>query len=235
MSLKLHTYEIISSAVRQVKSLSQERGFPLHGALWAKWGVGKTKACRQVIKDFPDVFYLKFPNRPVEPSNLIKEVLLAAGVGPTRGYLQNYDLLKKVLSARGLINPVLLLDEAQFLFSKPSALSFFKDLSEDPDVGFSYVFLGDPDLETLLKAQGHSLIKRVRLKLPIPPITQETIKKLSEFHGISLNGNAYPVAKSLGAVTMDADFALYLAKRAGKNELSDKEFKDFLIIAMRGE
>ena len=233
--LKLHAYEIISSAVSQVKALSQERGFPLHGALWADWGVGKTVACRQIVKDFPDVFYLKFPNRPVEPSNLIKEVLLAIGVGPTRGYLQNYDMLVKVLSARRLINPVLLIDEAQFLLSKPTAMSFFKDLSEDPEVGFSYIFLGDTSMENALRAQGHSIIKRIRLKLPIPPISESTIYKLAQFHGISLNGKAYEVAKKVGAVTMDVDFALYLAKKAGKKELSDKEFKEFLILAKRGE
>lgn len=233
--LKLHTYEVISGAVRQVKALSHERGFPLHGALWADWGVGKTVACKQVVKDHPDVFYLKFPNRPVEPSNLIKEVLLALGVGPTRGYLQNYDLLTKVLSARGLINPLFIIDEAQFLFSKPTAMSFFKDLSEDPEVGFSYIFLGDSSMETVLKTQGHSIIKRIRLKLPIPPVDEKSIYKLSEFHGVSLNGKAYEIARNLGAVTMDVDFALYLAKKAKRKELSDKEFEEFLLLAKRGE
>jgi hypothetical protein len=233
--LKLHTYDIIRSAVLQVKALSQERGFPLHGALWADWGVGKTVACKQVVRDFSDVFYLRFPNRSVDSANLVKLVLLSLGVGPTRGFLQNYDILTKVLSARGLLNPVLLIDEAQFLLSKPSAMSFFKDLSEDPDVGFSYIFLGDTSLENLLNAEGHSLIKRIRLRSRIPSISEETINKLARFHGVSLNGKAYEIAVSTGATTMDVDFALYLAKKASKEKLTDKEFKEFLIIAKRGE
>lgn len=235
MKPKLHTYEIIKSAVLQVKSLTRERSFPLHAVLTSEWGVGKTVASLQVEEEFPDVFYLKFPNHSVDHSNLIKIVLLSMGVGPTRGYFQNYELLTRVMTARGLINPVLLIDEAQYLFSKPTALSFFKDLSEDPKVGFSYVFVADSSAQNVLEAEGHSLIKRIKVRMNIPPLTEKTVYKLAEYHGITLNGKAYEVALSTRATTMDVDYALFLARKAGKKELSDKEFKSFLFAAKRGE
>jgi len=181
-----------------------------------------------------DVFYFKFPARQVEPTGLIKEILLSLGIGPTRGYLNNYDLLIKVLSARGITQPVLLIDEAQLLFARPSIMSFFKDLSEDPEIGFSYVFIGDERLGNAVKTEGHSLIKRIRVKVQIPTITKETIQRLSQFHGIKLEEDAFEISKKTGATTMDVDFALFLAKKAGKEKLNNKEFKAFILSAKRG-
>ena len=234
MMIKLHTFEIISTAVKQIKILSAERGFPLHAALYSNWGVGKTVACKQVKEAIQDVFYFKFPARQVEPAGLIKEILLALGIGPTRGYLNNYDLLIKVLSARGITQPILLIDEAQLLFARPSIMSFFKDLSEDPEIGFSYVFIGDERLGNALRAEGHSLIKRIKVKVQIPVITKGTIEKLSQFHGVDVQDTAFEIAKKLGATTMDVDFALFLAKKAGKTTLNSKEFKAFILSAKRG-
>lgn len=232
--LKLHTFDIIGTMVKQVKGLSAERGFPLHAAAWASWGVGKTIACRQIIEAIPDVYYLKFQTRQIEPAGMIKDILLALGVGPTRGYLNNYDLLVKVLSARGITQPILIIDEAQLLFTKPALLSFLKDLSEDPEVGFSYIFLGDENLSRLISNEGHSIIKRIRIRVEIPQITKQTIQKLSEFHNVELPEDSMKVAKSIGATTMDVDFALFLARKAKKESLTVKEFETYIKAAKRG-
>ena len=226
--LKLHTYDIIKTATLQVKELSQERGFPLHAGLYASWGVGKTIACKQIIKEAYDVFYFKFPPRHLEPAGAIKELLTSMGVGATRGYLNNYDFLIKFLQARGITKPVLIIDEAQLLFTQPKLLSFFKDLSEDIEINFSYVFLGDEKLKDLLKRDFHSIIKRIKIKLEIPQITKETIQKLADFHQITLPEEAFNIALSMNATTMDIDFALYLAKKANLTELDEKKFKAFI-------
>ena len=232
--LKLHTYEIIGTMIKQVKELSAERGFPLHAAAWASWGTGKTIACRQLIKALPDVYYLKFQTRQIEPAGMIKDVLISLGVGPTRGYLNNYDLLIKVLSARGITQPILIIDEAQLLFTKPALLSFFKDLSEDPEVGFSYVFLGDENLQRLITNEGHSIIKRIRVRTEIPKITAQTVQKLSDYHQVEIPENSLNIAQQIGATTMDVDFALYLARKAKKETLTAKEFEAFIKAAKRG-
>jgi len=233
--LKLHTYDIIGSMVKQVKNLSLERGFSLHAAAWASWGVGKTIACRQLIEAISDIYYLKFQTRQIEPSGMIKDILLSLGVGPTRGYLNNYDLLIKVLSARGITQPILIIDEAQLLFTKPALLSFLKDLSEDPAVGFSYIFLGDENLSRLIANEGHSIIKRIRIRVEIPAITDKTIQKLSDFHQVELPEGSFNIAKKLGATTMDIDFALFLAKKAKKETLTAKELQAFIKAAKRGQ
>ena len=234
---KLHTYKIIASAVMQVKELSKERGFPLHAALWASWGTGKTVASKQVIEDIPDVFYLKFPARQLEPAQLIKEILLSIGVGPVRGYLNNYKLMERVFTSRGIMQPVLIVDEAQLLFTQPKLLSFLKDLSEDIKIGFSYVFVGDENLKIHISAEGHSLIKRIRVKVGIPPIEKDSIEKLSNFHNIKIPNvdKSYLILQSLNATTMDLDFALYIAKKSGMKELDEKKLRAFIKTAKKGE
>jgi len=230
--LKLHAYEIIASAVMAVKNFSKEQGFPVHGAVYSQWGAGKTVACKQVKQSIPDVFYLKTPARSVEPSGLLREILISLNIGAGRGYANNYELLTRVLSAKGIIQPVLLIDEAQILFTKSNLLSFLKDLSEDPDVGFVYVFIGDDRLETLVKTGRHSIAKRIRVKKEIPNITQETVEKLINYHQLEAQDNLFETALEFRASTIDVDFALYLAKKANVKQLDKKLFKAFLKKAM---
>ena len=230
--LKLHTYDIIASAVMAVKNFSREQGFPVHGAVYSNWGAGKTVACKQVKQSIPDTFYLKAPVRNIEPSGLLREILISLGVGAGRGYANNYDLLTRVLSAKGIVQPVLLIDEAQILFTKPSLLSFLKDLSEDPEIGFVYVFIGDDRLKTLVKTGRHSIVKRIRVKKEIPSITKETVEKLIQYHGLQAKDDIFDTAKEFKASTIDVDFALYLAKKADIKQLDKKLFKAFLKKAM---
>lgn len=230
--LKLHTYDIIASAVMAVKNFSREQGFPVHGAVYSNWGAGKTVACKQVKQSIPDVFYLKAPVRNIEPSGLLREILLCLGIGAGRGYANNYDLLTRVLSAKGIVQPVLLIDEAQILFTKPTLLSFLKDLSEDPEIGFVYVFIGDDRLKTLVKTGRHSIVKRIRVKKEIPSITQETVEKLIQYHELEADEDIFETAKEFKASTIDVDFALYLAKKADIKQLNKKLFKAFLKKAM---
>lgn len=228
--LKLHTYTYIENAIKSIKQLTKERGYPIHAALYASWGTGKTIAAKQIKDLDTDTYYLKFPSRQTEPASLIKDILLSLGVGPTKGYLNNYDLLVKVLSTRGIINPVLVIDEAQIAFTKPNILSFLKDLSEDTDIGFCYVFLGDESLERMVSAEGHSIHKRIKVKAKIPPITEDTINKLTTHYGIKLTEQA----NLSGITTIDLDFALYLAKKSRKTELTAKELDQFVKAAKRG-
>lgn len=230
--LKLHAYEIIASAVTAVKNFSKEQGFPVHGAVYSHWGAGKTIACKQVKQSIPDTFYLKAPVRNIEPSGLLREILISLRVGPGRGYAINYEYLTTALATKGIVQPVLLIDEAQMLFTKPTLLSFLKDLSEDPEIGFVYVFIGDDRLKTIISTGRHSIAKRIRVKKEIPSITKETIEKLADYHHLKLEEDIFQTVNDFKASTIDVDFALYLAKKAKTESLNKKLFKAFLKKAM---
>ena len=230
--IKLHAYEIINSAATAVKNFSKEQGFPVHGAVYSHWGAGKTVACKQVKQSMRDVFYLKAPVRNIEPSGLLREILVSLQVGAGRGYANNYELLTRVLSAKGIVQPVLLIDEAQMLFTKPTLLSFLKDLSEDPEIGFVYVFIGDDRLKTIVNTGRHSIVKRIRVKKEIPSITKDTIEKLADYHHLKLEEDIFQTVNDFKATTIDVDFALYLAKKAKVESINKKVFKAFLKKAM---
>ena len=232
--IKTHAYEIISLAVDAVINNSLERNFPVHGAIFADWGVGKTIASRQVAKEKPQVFYVKVAgDGSLTAPRLLKDFLYAMGIGPMRNFLDNLKLLERVIASKGLLTPVFILDEFQTVASKPTILSFLKDLSENPHVSACYLFVGDESLEGYLKG-SHSLYERVKIKRRIPKMTEKTVKALAQRYEIELPKNFMEVINSLGATTLDVDFALYLAKKAQINRLDKKTLKALLLKVKEG-
>jgi len=133
----------------------------IHGAIYGPWGSGKTVAGKQVAKELLPVFYLKVPEGNLTKTRLIKLFSLAMGAGSMRSYDMTLDLIKGHIEQEG-IYPLFLLDEAQRLFRHRWILDELKDYSEDPDLRFSYLFLGDNTLGSHLKQERlHSLIKRI--------------------------------------------------------------------------
>ena len=232
--IKTHAYEIISLVVKAVISNSLERKFPVHGAVMADWGVGKTTACKQIAKETPQVFYVKVPgDGSLTASRLLKEFLYAMGVGPFRGFQDNLKLLERVIASKGLITPVFILDEFQTVAKTNSILSFLKDLSENPNVSACYVFVGDHTLEGFLKGT-HSIYERVKIKRRIPRMTEKTAKMLAERYEIELPEGFMETINTLNATTLDLDFALYLAKKAQITHLDPKTFKALLLKVKEG-
>ena len=232
--IKTHAYEIISLAVDAVINNSIERGFPVHGAVYSEWGVGKTIACRQVAQEKHQAFYVKVAgDGTLTAPRLLKDMLYAMGIGPMRSFQDNLKLLERVITAKGLLTPVFILDEFQTVASKPTILSFLKDLSENPQISACYLFVGDESLEGYLKG-SHSLYERVKIKRRIPKMTKETALKLAKRYEIKLPDGFMEVINSLGSTTLDVDFALYLAKKAQINELDKKTFKALLLKVKEG-
>ena len=230
--VRTHVYYLTFTVVMQARKVSGERGFPIHGAIIGEWGSGKTIASKQVAQELRDVFYLKFRDRNIEPDVFIKDVMLAMGIGPTRGFLQNYNLLLNVLSAKGIAMPTLIIDDAQYLFLKKNLLSFLKDISEE--MNFVYVFVGDYSLKKLIG--GHALDKRIKLIMEIPAMDKRTIEELIRFHSVSIPisiDEIFEITKELHSNTLELDYALYLMKKAQKQgqNITKEDFRKFLLSA----
>ncbi len=211
--------------------LAKKRGKTLHGAVFGPWGSGKTEAVKHLTQRYP-VFYLKAPKGSLTPTRLLRLIGLSLGAGAANTYDYTLDLIKGHLQQENT-KPLLLIDEAQRVFSKTPLLDELKDFSEDPDLGFSYLFIGDMKLkEYLARKQHHSIIKRVLYKTELKgEVGEHTISELLKEY--NLKGNPKEVAKIVKKrkwKILDLDNALYLLQLKGLSEVSEENIERVLKV-----
>ncbi len=201
----------------------------IHGAIHGPWGSGKTVAGKQVAKELLPVFYVKVPEGNLTKTRLIKLFSLAMGAGSMRSYDMTMDLLKGHIEQEG-IYPLFILDEAQRLFRHRWILDELKDYSEDPDLRFSYLFLGDNTLNSYLKQERfHSLIKRIIYREETKgEVDKETIQNLMKEYSLKGNPEAIvKVARREKWKLLELDTALYLLS-IEKQEASEENLQKIL-------
>jgi hypothetical protein len=111
------------------------------------------------------------------------------------------------------LKPILILDEAQRILRKQHILNELKDLSEDEELSFSYLFLGDQTTPKLLASHDHSLFKRFAIKKELQPLTQETIAFLiKEYRTQADPVQIFNFAKERGWTTLDTAICLQAIK-----------------------
>lgn len=208
--VKTRTYEQILGLCKLL--LKHKKGRIVHGALFGPWGSGKTLAAKQVAKRLLPVFYVKVPEGNLTKTRLIKLFSLSMGAGSMRSYDMTLDLVKGHIEQEG-ITPLFILDEGQRVFRHRWILDELKDYSEDPDLRFSYLFLGDNNLKGYLnQGRFHSIVKRVVYRQEVKgEIDKETVKALMEEY--KLKGSpeeVLKVAKREKWRLLELDTALYL-------------------------
>jgi hypothetical protein len=111
------------------------------------------------------------------------------------------------------LKPILILDEAQRILRKQHILNELKDLSEDEELSFTYLFLGDQTTPKLLASYDHSLFKRFAIKKELQPLTQETITFLIKEYRIQADPvQIFNFAKERGWTTLDTAICLQALK-----------------------
>jgi Cdc6-like AAA superfamily ATPase len=196
-----------------------EHAMPLHAIVWGKWGTGKTVSAQKISKREPDVFYVKAPDGEITRGRLYRLIGFSLGCGARSTYEATMDLIKHHILYYN-IKPIFLFDEAQRLLRKTHILNELKDLSEDEELSFSYLFLGDQTTPKLLASHDHSLFKRFAIKKELQPITQETISHLIKEYRIQADPTPiFHYAKERGWTTLDVAICLQ-AIRNQKVELT---------------
>ncbi len=204
-------------------------GKTIHGAIYGPWGSGKTIAGKQVSKELLPVFYVKVPEGNLTKTRLIRLFSLAMGAGSMRSYDMTLDLIKGHIEQEG-IYPLFILDEAQRLFRHRWILDELKDYSEDPDLRFSYLFLGDNTLNSYLKQERfHSLIKRIIYREETKgEVDEQTVENLMKEYSLSGDTKAVvKVAKREKWKLLELDTALYLLSLERK-EVSEESLQTIL-------
>ena len=139
------------------------------------------------------------------------------------------DLLKGHIEQEG-IYPLFILDEAQRLFRHRWILDELKDYSEDPDLRFSYLFLGDNTLGSYLKQERfHSLIKRIVYREETKgEVNKETVESLMKEYNLKGNPDVVvKIAKREKWKLLELDTALYLLS-IEKEEVSEENLQKIL-------
>mgnify|MGYP001773052376 CR=1 FL=1 len=175
----IHAEEVLRKtlqALRQQRELLQS---PVHALVLGDWGVGKTTSAMKICKENSDTFYLRVPAEDITRSKLVKLVAYALRAGYRNTVEATLDLLKYTIEVKNL-KPFLFVDEARYLFKRPTMLDVLKELAEDPDIGLSYIFLADKQTTKAIMHNPHSLHKRILITKELEPITEKTIKTIVE-------------------------------------------------------
>jgi len=207
-----HAEQVLTATLQALRKLRTEQAMPLHGIVWGKWGTGKTVSAQKIAKKESDVFYVKAPDGEITRGRLYRLIGFSLGCGARNTYESTLDLIKHHLLYYNL-KPILVFDEAQRLLRKQHILNELKDLSEDEELGFTYLFLGDQTTPKLLASHDHSLFKRFAIKKELQPLTQETISHLIKEYRIQADPvQIFNFAKEKGWTTLDTAICLQAIK-----------------------
>jgi len=207
-----HAEQTITTVVQALRKLRTEQAMPLHAIVWGKWGTGKTVSAQRISKREPDVFYIKAPDGEITRGRLYRLLGFSLGCGARSTYEATLDLIKHHILYYNL-KPIIIFDEAQRLLRKTHILNELKDLSEDEELSFSYLFLGDQTTPKLLASHDHSLFKRFAIRKELQPLTQETISHLIKEYRIQADPvQIFNFAKEKGWTTLDTAICLQAIK-----------------------
>ncbi len=207
-----HTENILTSTIQVLRKLRMEQNLTPHALIWGKWGVGKTVAAQRISRREPDVFYVKLPDGDISRSRLYRLLGFAIGCGARSTAESTLDIIKHHLLYYD-IKPIFILDEVQRIIRRPNVLNELKDLSEDPDLEFSYVFVGDHTIPRLLASHDHSIFRRFVIKKELQPLTVETISELLREYKIQADPvQIFNFAKERSWTTLDASIVLQAVK-----------------------
>ena len=207
-----HAEQVLTTTIQALRKLSMEQAMPLHGIVWGKWGTGKTVSAQKIAKREPDVFYVKAPDGEITRGRLYRLIGFSLGCGARSTYEATLDLIKHHILYYNL-KPIIIFDEAQRLLRKTLILNELKDLSEDEELSFSYLFLGDQTTPRLLASYDHSLFKRFAIKKELQPLTEETVRFLTKEYRIQADPTPiYHYAREKGWTTLDVAICLQAIK-----------------------
>jgi type II secretory pathway predicted ATPase ExeA len=207
-----HVEQVITTTIQALRRLRAEQAMPLHAIVWGKWGAGKTVSAQKIAKREPDVFYVKAPDGEITRGRLYRLIGFSLGCGARSTYEATLDLIKHHILYYNL-KPIFIIDEAQRLLRKTLILNELKDLSEDEELSFTYLFLGDQTVPKLLASYDHSLFKRLAIKKELQPLTEETVRYLTKEYRIQADpASIFHFAKEKGWTTLDLSICLQAIK-----------------------
>jgi Cdc6-like AAA superfamily ATPase len=207
-----HAEQVLAATLQALRKLRTEQAMPLHAIVWGKWGTGKTVSAQKIAKREPEVFYVKAPDGEITRGRLYRLIGFSLGCGVRSTYEATLDLIKHHISYYN-IRPIIIFDEAQRFLKKTLILNELKDLSEDEELSFAYLFLGDQTTPRLLSAYDHSLFRRFAIKKELQPLTQETISFLLKEYRIQTDpAPIFHFARERGWTTLDVAIVLQALK-----------------------
>ena len=212
MTHATHTEQVLIATIQALRRLRAEQAVPLHALIWGKWGVGKTVATQKISKLESDVFYVKFPDGELSKSQFYRLIGFAIGCRARKNYESTLDLLRHHVLFYN-IKPILIIDEAQRIIKKQHILNELKDLAEDQDLLFSYIFLGDQSVPKLIASYDHSLFRRIVIRKELQPLEQSTIEFLAKEYQIQVDPvQMFRFAQQRGWTTLDVAICLQALK-----------------------
>ncbi len=205
MQVKTHVYEELEKVITMLRKTIADKKQGM-AVISANYGTGKTEAAKMLTKQYPDVYYMKISQTLDTPSKFTRELARTVGSAISRSYQETLDFLATYLEATGQ-NPIIILDESQRILKSSLLMSELKDLSEDNQIRFSYIFLGDHTTADIFKAHKHSIHKRILIKEKLQNLTEEIITEIAKEKGLQVDPNTVlEYGKERGWTTIEVAF-----------------------------
>ena len=217
----IHTEKIIADTIKILRKLREEQGVPVHALLHGKWGVGKTVSAKKIAKSIKDTFYIKVQDG-ITRNRLLKSIGFAIGCGARHSYEATLDLIKAHLEYLNM-QPILIIDESQRIFSNQQILNELKDLAEDESVSLCYVFLGDQTTAQIIASHPHSIHARIVVRKELHPIDINTVEKLIQGNLKVDAEKLYNFGKSRNWTTLDFQLVIQALKNTQTQSEIDED------------
>jgi len=215
-----HVEQVLVDTIKILKRLRAENNMPLHALIFGRWGVGKTVSAKEIVKNSKETFYIKIESG-ITRSRLLKKIGFSLGCGARHSYEATLDLIKAHLEYLNM-QPVIIVDESQRIFSNQQILNELKDLAEDDSLRFSYIFLGDHTTPKIIASHPHSIHSRIVIRKELSPLSLNTVEKLLQENKLKADAEKlYVFAKGRGWTTLDLTLAIQALKNT-KSEINEE-------------
>ena len=215
-----HVEQVLVDTIKILKRLREENNMPLHGLAFGKWGAGKTVSAKKIAKNSKETFYIKIESG-ITRSRLLKKIGFSLGCGARHSYEATLDLIKAHLEYLNM-QPILIIDESQRIFSNQQILNELKDLAEDDMLKFSYIFLGDQTTPKIISAHPHSIHSRIVVRKELSPLSLNTVEKLLQENKLKADPERiFTFAKNRGWTTLDVALCIQGLKNT-KSEINEE-------------
>jgi len=191
-------------------------GEQVYGMIYGPAGSAKTKVLKEIREEIPDITasLIAHPSHNTE-LKILNKILHALGGIETRDLERAIDRIKVLLSKKP---KVLFVEEFHKLLKPHLFLSAVKLLQEETGYRLPTLFVGSPEVPTIIKSFPEVNIRtvyRIDMRKLFAENIKDVIEELRTKYGVSVAGNVGKILLKKGYTAYDAEQIFKLAQKTG--------------------
>lgn len=207
--------KVILTVVKDLYVRASE-GEQVYGMIYGPAGSAKTKVITDVREEIPDITasLIAHPSHNTE-LKILNKILRSLGGIETRDLERAIDRIKVLLSKKP---KVLFVEEFHQLLKPELFLSTVKLIQEETGYRLPTLFIGSPELPTIIKGFPEVNIRtvyRIDMRKLFAEHLKEVIEEFREKYRVSVSGNVGKTILKKGYTVYDVEQIFKLAQKTG--------------------